>query len=257
MTDPIVSPAPVSLRTELVRWFARLPGHSVLQSERALLAEYLPGLFGYHIVQLGQLDPDGLIQSSRIGHKVIVEIDADRDTDHATGLLCLAEALPLEADSVDVLVLPHVLEFESHPHQVLRECERVLIGEGHVVLLTFNPWSLWGLVRLLLAWRETPPWNGHFFSAARLQDWLKLLDFEIIATRKMFYRPPFSREGLLDYLGFMEKLGRLCWPWFGAVHVIVAKKRIVPLTPVREIWRHRRRMIASGYAEPSAHRDGV
>lgn len=253
MTDLSESPVPSSLRAALAHWFSTVPGRNLLQSERALLAGWLPGLFGYHIVQLGQLDEPDLIQTSHIGHKVIVQIDADRDTSHGTGLSCRAQSLPLAADSIDVLVLPHVLEFEPDPHQVLRECERVLIGEGHVVIITFNPWSLWGLARMLLAWREAPPWNGHFFSAARLQDWLILLGFEIVEMHKLFYRPPFSREGLLRRLGFLEKLGRWCWPAFGAVHVILAKKRIIPLTPVREIWRHRRRMIASGLAEPTAH----
>ena len=28
----------------------------------------------------------------------------------------------IESDSVDVLVLPHVLEFEAEPHEALREC---------------------------------------------------------------------------------------------------------------------------------------
>jgi SAM-dependent methyltransferase len=244
-----------SLRARLCRWFATPLGRQLLQYERRQLQQILPGLFGYHIVQLGRLDDDSLIEASRIGHKMHICIDAEDQTDPHAGLFCLGEALPLSSDSIDVLVLPHVLEFEHSPHQVLRECERVLIGEGHLIVIGFNPWSWWGLWRVLLGWREQPPWTGHYFSMARLQDWLRLLGFELLETHKLFYRPPLTSERFLARLTWMEQLGRWCWPWFGAAYILVAKKRVIPLTPVRELWRHRRRMIASGLAEPTARRN--
>ncbi|MDZ7736113.1 MAG: methyltransferase domain-containing protein [Gammaproteobacteria bacterium] len=244
-----------STRHGLRQWFRQMPGASLLQSEQAVLAEWLPDLFGYHIIQLGRLDDSDMLQASRITHKAVAEIDATARTDDHTAVTCAGNYLPLASDSVDVLLLPHVLEFESHPHQVLRECERVLIGEGHLLIFTFNPWSLWGLWRLVLSWRERAPWSGHFFSAFRLHDWLHLLGFEILETRELYYRPPLKRSSVLQKLHFMEKLGRWCWPWFGGVHAILARKHVVPLTPVRELWRERRRMIASGFAEPTAHRN--
>lgn len=244
-------------RYRLDRWFSSQLGTDLLQSEQRLLDEWLPGLFGYHIVQMGQCPGWRLMQASRIGHKAITAITADDATSEAgVALVCEGEQLPLAADSVDVLLLPHVLEFERHPHQVLRECERVLISEGHVLIFTFNPWSLWGLWRLLLGWRKQPPWTGHFFSAWRLQDWLHLLGFEIIETRRLHYRPPINHKALRDKLTFMEKLGQWCWPWLGGVHAILARKHVISVTPIREPWRQRRRVAASGLAEPTACRDG-
>ncbi|MCQ4062135.1 class I SAM-dependent methyltransferase, partial [Klebsiella pneumoniae] len=60
---------------------------------------------------------------------------------------CFAEfeELPFESQSLDMIVLPHVLEFSEDPHQLLREVERVLMPEGRVVITGFNPMSLWGL----------------------------------------------------------------------------------------------------------------
>lgn len=246
-----------SVRQQLRRWFNGTSGASLLQAEQALLNEWLPDLFGYHIIQLGQLNALNMMQASRIGHKAIAEIDEQSDNKLQAGLFCASNHLPLAADSIDVLLLPHVLEFESHPHQVLRECERVLIGEGHLLIFTFNPWSLWGVQRLLMAWSEQAPWNGHFFSAARLHDWLRLLGFEMLEIRKLYYRPAVAHAGVLEKLNFMEKLGRRCWPWLGGVHAILAKKRVIPLTPVRELWRKRRRLIASGVAEPTARRNSL
>ncbi len=51
-------------------------------------------------------------------------------------------------DSIDLVFLPHTLEFSADPHQVLRETERVLIPEGRVIILGFNPLSSLGLWRL-------------------------------------------------------------------------------------------------------------
>lgn len=243
-----------SLRARLQNWFGQLPGASLLQVEQEWLAEQLPDLFGYHIIQLGRLDERDLLATSRIGHRAVAALDINHAAAQQHAMVCRGDYLPLSADSIDVLLLPHVLEFESNPHQVLRECERVLIGEGHVLILTFNPWSLWGLWHLFLAWREEPPWCGHFFRASRLQDWLHLLGFEVLETRTLYYRPPLRHAGVLQKLGFMEKLGRWCWPWWGGVHAIVAKKHVIPQIPVRELWRRRRSLVTSGIAEPSARR---
>jgi ubiquinone/menaquinone biosynthesis C-methylase UbiE len=40
--------------------------------------------------------------------------------------------LPLAANSIDLVVMPHTLEFAPDPHQMLREVERVLVPEGQV-----------------------------------------------------------------------------------------------------------------------------
>ena len=52
--------------------------------------------------------------------------------------------LPFEAQSVDLIVMPHTLEFTRDPHRLLREAERVLMPEGQLIILGFNSLSLWG-----------------------------------------------------------------------------------------------------------------
>ncbi|MCC6716150.1 MAG: methyltransferase domain-containing protein, partial [Gammaproteobacteria bacterium] len=168
------------------------------------------------------------------------------------GVLCAASALPIAADSVDVVLLPFVLEFEQEPHDVLREVERVLIGEGHVVIIGFNPLGCWGLWRLLLWWRDNVPWSGRFLRIGRLKDWLKLLGFEVTHTSRAFFRPPLNSARLLRNLGLLELLGRKLLPMFGGCYVIVARKRLQRLIPIRTQWRARRRLIAAGVVEPTA-----
>jgi ubiquinone/menaquinone biosynthesis C-methylase UbiE len=37
-----------------------------------------------------------------------------------------------------------VLEFAAEPHAILREVDRVMMPVGRLVIVGFNPWSLWG-----------------------------------------------------------------------------------------------------------------
>lgn len=237
---------------ELLKWFNGNLGQSVLAIERSRVSRVLPDLFGYHILQVGELADVHLLDSSRINHKIIAAQVGRNDPEKSAGLYCKSEALPVASECMDVVVLPHLLEFTDNPHQILRETERVLIGEGHVIILGFNPWSLWGLWRLFLAWRERPPWSAHYIGLTRLKDWLTLLDFEIIKTERFYFRPPLENTTIINKLQFMEPLGRYCWSFFGGVYMLVAKKRVISMTPIKLQWQTRRRMIASGLIEPSA-----
>jgi len=234
-----------------VQWFRGRLGQAVLRTERRIISRVLPDLFGYHILQLGAPGEAQLLDSSRINHKIIIAGCQDK---LAAGIdvLCDHHALPVGTDCVDVMVLPHALEFDRHPHQILREMERVLIGEGHVIVIGFNPWSLWGVWRLFQAWRDQVPWNGKYISMTRLRDWLALLDFEITGTEYFYYRPPLENLRIMRKLGFMEKLGRFCWRYLGGIYMVVAKKRVIPMTPVKMQWQKRRHVITAGVVEPSA-----
>jgi len=245
-----LKPPDGGVRTRLSAWFARIPGALLAREERRLVEGLLPRMFGYHIVQIGSTDGEPLYGTSPISHRILAGVG--EESVGGMTLHCATDNLPFQAESLDVVILPHTLEFSATPHKLLRECERILIGEGHLIILGFNPWSLYGLWRLFLAWRGEPPWNGHFYRHARIKDWLSLLDLELVGTERCFFRPPLRHPRLLNRLGFVEKLGGYCWSYFGGVHIMVARKHVAPLTPLRPSWRDRRAVVASGVAEPSA-----
>jgi SAM-dependent methyltransferase len=238
------------IRQLLRTWFEKPPGINLLQVEQIKATQYLADLFGYHIVQLGCLHDDDFISASRISHKLILQLDEQLNRSCRTDAVCCADALALASDSMDVVFMPHVLEYTSNPHRLLREVERILIGDGHLVIIGFNPWSLWGLWRIFHCWRKAMPWRGHFFGLARIKDWLSLLDLELIRMERFFFRPPLRNGRLMNRLGFLESLGKNCWPWFGSAYIIIARKRLLPLTSIKMRWRDKRRII-SGIAEPS------
>lgn len=139
-----------------------------------------------------------------------------------------ASRLPLQSDSVDMIILPHVLEFDESRLLTMREVERVLKPEGKLVVVNFNPWSV--RIRYEYFWerKKTDLWHGHFVSRTRVIDWLKLLNFEVILFTEFNAKSVRSSHGQ-----FMAN----CYSLTATAYAIKAIKRrynIIPLTPVYE-----------------------
>jgi SAM-dependent methyltransferase len=224
----LVSTAP-STDDPLLAWFEAPLGHYLLEREREYFDRTVVDVFGYNALQFGlpQLD---LLRTSRIpsrwcvGGSGPVALRADwRD-------------LPIAANSVDLVVLPHVLEFSEDPHQILREVVRVLVPEGQAIIAGFNPWSLLGLKRWIPSARRQMPWRGRFINLPRLKDWLSLLSFDIVSGRMHGYRPPFSQESWLRRFGFMDHAGDRWWPFAGGIYILQAVKRVRGMRVITPSW---------------------
>jgi SAM-dependent methyltransferase len=241
---------------QLRQWYQRQPGSWLQKDEESMLEGVIADLFGYHILQIGVPSDTDSLQVSRIPHRVAMDVDfvglqqkQDKQQKPLDKLIAEPEYVPVSSDSVDVLILWHTLEFCINPHEVLRETERVLIPEGHVVILGFNPLGPWMLWRMALGWRRRAPWCGRFVGISRLKDWLQLLGFEITESRHYFFRPPLRHAKLMNKLKFLDKFGKRLWPIFGGAYMLVAKKRVATLTPIKPRWRPRRsRMVTADLA---------
>jgi SAM-dependent methyltransferase len=244
------------LYQQMRRWYESSLGKLLAQTEQSALDRILPNLFGYHLLQVG-CNGRNLLAASRILHKVaMVKVSglcgrvslAGPLTEQVSSQLNIPllagdpEKMPILTDSIDAVILYHTLEFAHDPHQVLREAERILVPEGHIVMLVFNPFSLWGLRRLIPFGRGALPWCGRFMSLLRLKDWLALLGFEIISTEPLFFRPPLNQPGIQSRLSRMEKWGGRWWSIFGAVHMVVARKKVSTITPIKPRWTPQRNL---------------
>lgn len=229
-------------------WYTSSLGKRLAKSEKAILDKYLPDLFGYFLVQCGcpEIKNEDLAASWLKSSRVSTRYRLDYKQNQGVSCQSYFDQLPIKADSTDIVILPHVLEFSSNPHQVLREVERVLIAEGHVVILGFNPWSIWNICRLFLFWTKQAPWNAQFLTAYRITDWLALLGFDVVQRQGYFYKPPLQSEKISKKMGFLEKLGQRFWPNLGAGYVLIARKRVETLTPLRPKWRRHAQVVAGG-----------
>lgn len=213
-------------------WFQTPLGQYLLEKERAYLDDVTPDIFGFHALQLGVPGVD-LLRESRIAHKMRVAHLGTPD------LYARCHELPIATQSIDLAVLPHVLEFAEEPHAVLREIDRVMMPEGRLVIVGFNPWSLWGLRSSLGFSREQVPWNGHFVSLLRVKDWLALLGFDVSAGRLIAYAPPFDSDKLRRRFGFMEPAGDRWWAVGGAVYMLQAIKRVRGMRLLTPAWQEK------------------
>ncbi|MDH3639260.1 MAG: methyltransferase domain-containing protein [Gammaproteobacteria bacterium] len=236
--------------TSLADWFNTHLGQSLLAAEKHHVTHHLAKLYGPTAVQMGVgIDFDFLENSEALHHIYVSREPCPQPSSLAVA--GVPESLPLEAKSVGLIVLPHVIEFTHDPHQVLREINRVLVPEGHVLIVGFNPLSMWGLYRLGFAHRGTPPWTGHFHRLSRIKDWLAVLGFESVAGSMVYYLPPFQSESIRDKLRVLNKVGDRWWPMMAAVYVLVARKREPGMTPIAPAWKSNRGL-APGIAEPVA-----
>lgn len=241
----------VKYTQQLQEWYSTPAGQNLYNELCAKLDQLLPSLFGYHALQIGGLADDiDLIASSKIGQKIYMTLGPDQGNVAANPL-----ALPFPQNTLDLIVLPHTLDISPKPHQVLREIHRVMISEGHLVLVGFNPFSMMGLSKLIFMRSQRAPWSAHFFTPRRLKDWLSLLGFKLVATEHVGLRPPIQNERFQQRMQFISKAERVGLSRLGGLQIFIAKKRELTLTPTLQPWKPRRRMIPVNVSEPTARKN--
>ena len=239
-------------------WLQTPIGQYMLAWEQAHLDAMTADIFGFNAMQIGLPQMDTL-RANRMRHKWLSDSELLESWGQSTKENCHNPAvtnlrgndprqgqsepvhgqskiviahdfadLPFASQSLDLVVLPHVLEFAAEPHRVLREVERVLIPEGQVIICGFNPASLWGIRQSTgrLSGAHFLPQNAEFISLLRLKDWLKLLNMEVNRGRFGCYAPPCATAKWLNRFSFMEKAGNRWWPYFGATYIVQAIKRV-------------------------------
>ncbi len=211
-------------------WLATPLGQYLLDCELKYLDDAVADVFGFNALQLG-LPEVNFLRASRIPFKCSIAPSG------AVGLRAEFFDLPVASNSIDLLLVPHALEFSAHPHQILREVQRVLMPEGHAVILGFNPWSLWGVRRLFSRNRDAYPWRGRFFTLPRVKDWLALLELEIDAGQMGCYLPPCTQTKWLQRLRFMDAAGDRWWRIAGGVYFLHVVKRVRGMRVIMPMWR--------------------
>ena len=229
---------------ELADWLETPAGQYVRAWERKTVDSMVANAFGYHAVQLGLPGLD-FLENNRIPFKNRVQLGAQTNTDAThqhVHLYAEPECLPFDSQSIDLLILPHVLECSNRPHEVLREAERVLVPEGRVVISGFNPWSLWGVHARMPGLDPLTPVPAHMqVSLARLKDWFKLLSLEADRGRFGCYAPPCLSHKWLQRWSFMEAAGDRWWPVCGAVYVVSAVRRVAGMRLITPAWKKQKK----------------
>lgn len=227
-------------------WLATPLGRTLLARERAAVAEALEQVFGVQFLQVGQWGPeDTFLPLARTQRRALLAEPGAHGhfVSHASSLAVLS-------DSVDAVLLPHTLEFEPDPHEVIREVDRILVGEGHLLVLGFEPWSWWSL-RHHLSDDGFPPGMDRLLSRGRLRDWLRLLGFDVTEIHRFLHTLPVARLHGGRVERSLEHVGQRLHGHFGSVYLLKAKKRVYTLTPIRP-KRRRARSLVGAFVEPTS-----
>ncbi len=172
-------------------WWASPLGSALLAAESQLLGEALEDVFGWELLQIGAWGSGReLLSGARTRHQAIL---APPGLSSSADIRGRPTQLPIVSDSIDAVLLPHILEFATDPYAIVREADRVLVGEGRLLVLGFRPWSLWGL-RARWSRSGFPPGMRRVLSERRIREWLVLLGYEVVSAQHYLYRGPWSRR---------------------------------------------------------------
>ena len=235
--------------TALRTWYQRPLGRLLGETELNALEAELSNLFGYHLMVIDPPWKDCPLKDSRIPHHFIQSVAPV--VQPAAGLAGHTDDWPILTDSIDAIILPHTLELSHDPHQVLREADRSLIPDGHLVILGFNPYGPWGMRRLFTPGRRHMPWDSRFLGLNRIKDWLALLGFDTLESHYLFHRPPVQNMRLLEKLQLLEPASGHGRKLLSAAYILVARKRTTIMTPLKVERALRRRLFPVGIPSSS------
>ena len=226
-------------------------GRYLLDAERKMLQSLLPRYFGYHLLQIGGPEHYDLLESSLINHHVRL---SDEFAPGFSGSSVQSEltALPFLPNSVDLILMPHTLDRLADAPALLKEAYDVLIPEGHIIILGYNAVSLWRLAKLWRGNKDALLQRAQFHGAWQVRRWLSQAGFQIDFHKSVAHRPPIASDAILQRLLFLEPMGQLLWPNLGAVHVIVARKKVVSLTAIRPCTKAQQIPMGEAVAKPSS-----
>ena len=238
-------------------WFQTTLGQSVLQSEIERCARIIPAGYYPDSLQVGFPWLDFLPGLENRNKFVVDVYPGERSPDmypgHGLRVVSRASQLPFPEKSMDLVVLPHTLDFCRNPHGVLQQVNQILAPEGCILIVGFNVNSLYGAIRLFRSGRKELPWCGKYYSVARVQDWLSLLGYDVVGAGMMNYQPPLHSVSWRERLAFMDLAGDRWFPGFGGMYAIVGKKREIGITPKPAQVRTWRKLIP-GIAQPASQR---
>lgn len=235
---PHISPQPVP-QNSCSAWLHTELGRQLVAAEAQLLQGLMDDVFGLELLQLGTWGSSReLLSSSRTRRQSIVAEAADGAAKEID-IVARLNALPIQTATVDAVLLPHTLDFDADPHSIVREADRVLTGEGQLIVLGFQPLSLWGL-RATAARSGYPAGLKQMLRARRVRDWLGLLGYEVVQQRTYLYSRPWGENSQstrrILRRGLLNPLPPGAW-------LIKARKHVYRMTPLRHRFAREKRPV--------------
>ncbi len=201
-------------------------GGALLEAEQQVLTGLLDRHYGKQALLIGVPGQAALLNNNNMAcHTLISPIHHSKQTAYIEADF---HDLPILTGSIDLVLLPHTLEFVDNPRQLLSEACRIIKPEGLIVIFGFNPYGAW-------RWRKKTV--GSLIQRHHVKNWLKLAEFYLEKESSFLYRPPIESVGVYQKLAFLERIGGVLYPLLAGAYAVVARAKVIPLTPIRLQWK--------------------
>lgn len=230
-------------------WLTQFLGATVLAAEQEVMPRFLEQIYGKRALLIGVPRQYVLLESSMI----VEQVALSPLTDRRNRIRCVETKfyeLPIATSSIDLVLLPHTLEYTEAPEKLLAEACRIVKPEGHIIILGFNPLSFWGATKWLTK-SDRVPWSFHFFTTSVVKKWLTAANFELVKQEELLFRPPLKNHAFYNKIKFMEWVGNKCFKPFGGIYGLVAKAKVIPLTPLKLQWKQKMPAVQVTIPRPS------
>ena len=238
-------------------------GEHIRDAVNTVCSDYAERIFGYHFAKLGSLSAEINLNTSPIRHHInqvpfdnqfgcqlddntasnntsdnnvassqSQDVSRESTISRENTIVGQSHSLPFSENSIDGFLLANELDFAQDPHEILREVDRVITQNGYVIISGFNPLSLAGIAKFLPVKRGNILHDARFFTSYRIKDWLQLLGFEIVEQRQVLFSTLFFQQRWKGAAKLQHYLASYL-PWCSAVYVILAKKRVIPMTAIK------------------------
>ncbi|MFT3792924.1 MAG: methyltransferase domain-containing protein [Rudaea sp.] len=228
--------------------------HAALQrlyeQELAALAPILAGVYGNAGLLLRADEAmGGRLPAHLLG--TLIELTLDDARTLRGSLSCAAGELPLASESCKLVVVQHLFERLGDPAACAGEIARVLASEGVLLVLGFNPLSLWRPWLASAARRAQA--ELRFRSSQSCGALFAALGMDVLQTRYFGALSPWLKPD--PAAGEAEREARTeRWLRFRGSWLLLARKRRSALTPLR-LRRDVRELARNPRLAPGAHRE--
>ncbi len=217
----------IDQRPAFCNWYKTPRGQTLLNMEAKFLSRFLRISYNQQVLQIGYLGWEDQFLDQDLFSNIVVYDRKPGCQKNIAMVIGNLDEIPICNESIDIVIMPHTLEFVHDQHQVLREVDRVLKPEGQLLLLGFNPLSIYGLLHFLPGQRKKIPWCGHFLRRSRIIDWLHLLKFETETSVEFYSKLTTIQPTMLKKKYFSI---------FSLAYAVKAIKRRYTLIPLKPLW---------------------
>lgn len=229
-------------------WYRQPLGIEIAKSIKQQLDDALADLFGYYLLQVGMAEQQSWLKGSPIKNKIIITDYLEQ----ASSIAGQGYELPFANESCDVIVLPHTLEISDKPRFVLEEAYRVLTARGTLLIIGFNPLSLWGVLNTLKVKKVNAPFNGHLSPIWKIRKDINQIGFTFLSAKEFFYKIPVANKKFLKRCAFLETLGDMVWLYPGCCYLVIAQKHVPQLQLIKPMWRLKKYIVGKRFQLPGA-----